>query len=217
MISPDFMQMLLRLGLDLIVTLIIVHFLYYPKSKRRYFYFTFVMLSMAIFFLVYYMLFALEGMKTKAGIGIGMGLFGLLSIMRYRTESMPVREMTYLFVLIVLSVVNALGEGMAIEELFFANIFFIVLIAVMEMSLKILPSKLIEYDRIDLLKPERRNELMEDLTNRTCLNIVRIEIGAMNLLKDMVMLKVYYRTDNGGSSNSVDHKTKLDKSDLQNV
>lgn len=217
MISPEFMQMLLRLGLDLSVTLIIVHFLYYPKSKRRYYYFTFVMLSIAIFFLVYYMLFALDGMKSKAGIGIGMGLFGLLSIMRYRTESMPVREMTYLFVLIVLAVVNALGGGIAIEELFFANIFFVVLSAVMEISLKIHPSKLIEYDRIDLLKPERRNELMEDLANRTCLDIVRIEIGAMNLLKDMVMLKVYYRTGNGDSSNSVDHKTKLSKSDLQNV
>lgn len=217
MFSPDFLQMLLRLGLNIVVTLVIVHFLYFPKSKRRYYYFTFVMLSMAIFFLVYYMIFSLEGLKSKTSIGIGMGLFGLLSIMRYRTESMPVREMTYLFVLIVISVVNAMGGGIAIDELFFVNIFSIVLAALLECFLKIHPSKLIEYDRIELLKPERRNELMEDLAERTCLDIVRIEIGAMNLLKDMVMIKVYYRAECGNSSNSVDNKTQLSKSDLQDV
>ncbi len=107
-LSESFVAMLVRLTICVVVNLVIVDRLYYKKSRRRDFYFTFMLISIAIFFLVFFMLFVLEDLKAKTSIGIGIGLFGIFSIMRYRTDAMPVREMTYLFVIIALSVVNAI-------------------------------------------------------------------------------------------------------------
>ena len=110
-ISEPFVAMLIRLAVCIVVNLVIVDRLYYKKSRRRDFYFTFMLISLAIFFLVFFMIFVLEDMKAKTSIGIGIGLFGIFSIMRYRTDAMPVREMTYLFVIISLSVVNAIAAS----------------------------------------------------------------------------------------------------------
>ena len=101
--SAGFGDTILRFFICIFVNWIIVHYLYFKKGKRRDFYFTFMMISVAIFFLVYLMM----GMdRGKATMGVGLGLFGIFSIMRYRTDSMPVREMTYLFVVICLSVIH---------------------------------------------------------------------------------------------------------------
>ena len=106
--SPDFGDTLLRFALCYLVTWIIVNFLYFKKAKRRDFFFTFMIISVAIFFLVYLMM----GMdRGKATMGVGLGLFGIFSIMRYRTDAMPVREMTYLFVVVCLSVVHAMADS----------------------------------------------------------------------------------------------------------
>ena len=96
---------------------IMVHFLYYRRSKRRDFYFTFMLIGIVIYFLVYFMIFVLEDLKGKTGIGIGIGLFGIFSIMRYRTDAMPVREMTYLFSIICMAVINALGTEISFIEM----------------------------------------------------------------------------------------------------
>lgn len=217
MFTQEFLQMIIRLGLNFLVTFILVRFLYYPKSKRRSFYFTFMMISVAIFFLVYYMIFALEDMKAKTSMGIGIGLFGIFSIMRYRTDAMPVREMTYLFVIIAMSVVNAIGAGIHLGELIVADIFILGLTTILEFTLKIHPSKLVQYDRIELITPARRAELIADLEQRTGLSITDVEVGSIDFLKDMAVLKIHYRNENATTGNPVDQKLKLTRQDLATV
>lgn len=214
MISQPFFQMLIRFFITVVVSWIIIDRLYYRKSKRRDYYFTFMLISIAIFFLVFFMIFVLEDMKGKAGIGLGIGLFGIFSIIRYRTDTMPVREMTYLFIIISLAVVNALASTMPLFELILTNLIVVVAIIVCEWRLKTENVKLIQYDKIELITPDKREELIADLKKRTGLDITKIEVGAIDMLRDMTMLRVYYRSNESGS-NSVDKTLKLTKQDLQ--
>ena len=213
-LSSDFRAMLVRLFICIVVNMIIVDRLYYKKSRRRDFYFTFMLISIAIFFLVFFMIFVLEDMKAKTSIGIGIGLFGIFSIMRYRTDAMPVREMTYLFVIISLSVVNAIAASVSIVELLITNFIVVVAISICESRLKIEPSKLVQYDRIELIKPEKRKELKSDIEQRLGLSVKRIEVGAVDLLRDMAVLRVYYKDD---KMSSVNEKLKLGRTDLLEV
>ncbi len=195
--SPTFLQMLLRFAICFIVNFIIIDRLYYPKSHRRDFYFTYMITSVAIFFLMFFMM----DMKAKATMGIGIGLFGIFSIMRFRTDAMPVREMTYLFLIISLSVITAVapiddGKHLSFEgllELLSTDVIVLVVTAVSEKMIKVSNSKLILYDRPELTVPERAEELKADLIARTGLEIVKIEIGDVDYLKDMVTLRVYYK------------------------
>ena len=214
MISQPFFQMLIRFFITVVVSWIIIDRLYYHKSKRRDYYFTFMLISIAIFFLVFFMIFVLEDMKGKAGIGLGIGLFGIFSIIRYRTDTMPVREMTYLFIIISLSVVNALASTMPLFELIVTNILVIIAIIVCEWRLKTENVKLIQYDKIELITPDKREQLIADLKKRTGLDIIKVEVGAIDMLRDMTMLRVYYRSTESGS-NSVDKTIKLTRQDLQ--
>ncbi len=209
LISPAFFHMLVRFAICTLVNWLIVDRLYYQNSKRRDFYFTFMLIGVAIFFIVFFMIFVLEDMKGKTGIGVGIGLFGIFSIMRYRTDTMPVREMTYLFLLICLSVVNALASTMTFAELIITDAIIVVSVWVCESRLKLEPCKLIQYDRIELVKPECREELVADLEKRTGLDIIKVEVGGMDLLRDMAVLKVYYKTEKNRGSNSVDNKVKI--------
>ena len=213
-LSSDFGAMLVRLFICIVVNMIIVDRLYYKKSRRRDFYFTFMLISIAIFFLVFFMIFVLEDMKAKTSIGIGIGLFGIFSIMRYRTDAMPVREMTYLFVIISLSVVNAIAASVSIVELLITNFIVVVAISICESRLKLEPSKLVQYDRIELIKPEKRKELKSDIEQRLGLSVKRIEVGAVDLLRDMAVLRVYYKDD---KMSSVNEKLKLGRTDLLEV
>ena len=213
-LSSDFGAMLVRLFICIVVNMIIVDRLYYKKSRRRDFYFTFMLISIAIFFLVFFMIFVLEDMKAKTSIGIGIGLFGIFSIMRYRTDAMPVREMTYLFVIISLSVVNAIAASVSIVELLITNFIVVVAISICESRLKIEPSKLVQYDRIELIKPEKSKELKSDIEQRLGLSVKRIEVGAVDLLRDMAVLRVYYKDD---KMSSVNEKLKLGRTDLLEV
>ena len=214
-LSESFVAMLVRLTICVVVNLIIVDRLYYKKSRRRDFYFTFMLVSIAIFVLVFFMLFVLEDLKAKTSIGIGIGLFGIFSIMRYRTDAMPVREMTYLFVIIALSVVNAIAASVNIVELLLTNVIVVFAVWMCEHRLKMEPSKLVQYDRIELIKPERREELVADIEKRLGLNVKRIEVGAVDLLRDMAMLRVYYVDPK--ASNSAADKLKLTRADLTEV
>lgn len=214
-ISEPFVAMLIRLFVCLVVNLIIVDRLYYKKSHRRDFYFTFMLISLAIFFLVFFMIFVLEDMKAKTSIGIGIGLFGIFSIMRYRTDAMPVREMTYLFVIISLSVVNAIAASVSMAELLATNLIVVAAIWLCEHRLKLEPSKLVQYDRLELIKPDRREDLKADLEMRLGLKVRKVEVGAIDMLRDMAVLRVYYDADT--MSNSVDDKMKLNRADLVEV
>ena len=195
LISAEYINMLVRFLISVIVSWIIIDKLYYVKSKRRDFYFTFMLISIAIFILVYFMIYVLDDMKGKTGMGIGIGLFGIFSIMRYRTDAMPVREMTYLFVLIALAVVNALAANISLVELLITNILVISAIWICEINLKIQAVKLIQYDRIELVKPERRSDLIADLEERLGLKISKVEVGGIDLLRDMSIIKVFYESD----------------------
>jgi len=202
-ISTDFLNMLVRFVICMIANWIIIDRLYFTKSKRRDFYFTFMLIGVAIFFIVFFMIFVLEDMKGKTGIGIGIGLFGIFSIMRYRTDTMPVREMTYLFVLICLSVVNALAAYESLLELLLTNAIIVLAVWISERQLKVEPCKLVQYDRIELIPEDRREELIADLEKRTGLQINRVEVGGIDFLRDMAVLKVYY--DAAVSSSVDDH------------
>lgn len=214
-ISEPFVAMLIRLFVCIVVNLVIVDRLYYKKSRRRDFYFTFMLISLAIFFLVFFMIFVLEDMKAKTSIGIGIGLFGIFSIMRYRTDAMPVREMTYLFVIISLSVVNAIAASVSIVELLVTNLIVVAAIWLCEHRLKLEPSKLVQYDRLELIKPDRSEDLKADLEMRLGLKVRKVEVGAIDMLRDMAVLRVYY--DANTVSNTVDEKMKLNRADLVEV
>ena len=175
-LSNDFLMMFVRLLINMVVTWFIIDRLYYRKSRRRDFYFTFMLISIAIFFIVFFMIFVLEDMKGKTSMGVGIGLFGIFSIMRYRTDTMPVREMTYLFVIIALSLVNSVSVNIPIFEILLTNLIMILAVWLCEHHLKTRPTKLVQYDRIELITPERREELIADLEARLGVKVEKVEV-----------------------------------------
>ncbi len=202
--TVDTLELLIRFAFNAIVVMMIIHLLYYPKSRRKDYYFTFSLISVSIFFLI----FLLGGVKIK--VGFALGLFAIFGIIRYRTESMPVREMTYLFVIISISVINALASHLL--EALIANALFIGWIWLCESTkwIKHVACKLVLYDRPELTVPARYDEMLEDLRKRTGLTIERIEVGHIDYLRDTAMLKVYYiPTDL--SENTVDTLIKFPK------
>ena len=220
--SADFGETLLRFVLCMIVNWGIVNYLYFKKSRRRDFYFTFMIISVAIYFLVYLMM----GMdRGKATMGVGLGLFGIFSIMRYRTDTMPVREMTYLFVVVCLSVVHAMSSSLGIDdkgaltgtpilELVVIDAITAIAIFMFEKVLKVSATKLVQYDRIELIKPEKREELKADLEERLGVKVLKVEVGAVDFLRDMAVLRVSYV---GDCSNDINKKLKLKDSDYAHV
>jgi hypothetical protein len=210
-LSNDFSMMFIRLLINVVVTWFIIDRLYFKKSQRRDFYFTFMLIAMAIFFIVFFMIFVLEDMKGKTSMGVGIGLFGIFSIMRYRTDAMPVREMTYLFVIIALSLVNAVSVNVPLFEVLLTNVVMILAVWLCEMHLKSRPTKLIQYDRIELITPDRREELKADLEKRLGVKVKHIEVGSIDFLRDMAMLRVSYE----GTANSVDEVPKFSKDQLK--
>lgn len=201
----DTLEMLLRFAFNSVMVWIMIHFLYYRKCHRRDYYFTFMLISISIFFLIY----LLGDVKLK--IGFALGLFAIFGIIRYRTESMPVREMTYLFSIIAMSVINALAVTISLAEIFSVNAIFILATWYFESNLllKHVSQKLVQYDKINLITPEHRSELIADLKVRTGLDIIRVDVGGIDFLRDMAMLKVYYRDDQGHIDNSVNKQTKI--------
>jgi hypothetical protein len=184
-----FMSLLMYFILNTAFVFGIIRCLYYPKSKRRDYFFTFMLISISIFLMIY----LLGSVKLK--VGFALGLFAIFGIIRYRTESMPVREMTYLFVIIAISVINALGhEQLTFLELLGTNLLFVLSIVVCESTkwMKHVACKLVLYDRIDLVHPEKREEMIADLKARTGLDIVRVEVGHIDFLREVAMLKVHY-------------------------
>ena len=202
------LELALRFGLNLLSCWIIVHFFYYPKSRRKDYAFTFLLFSSAMLLLLYAM------GRVDVGVGLTLGLFAIFGVIRYRTETVPIREMTYLFVIIAIAAVNGLTplfrlEGLGTAEAHYAlgwgdplvavvaNALSIILIWVLESRAKAShnASKLILYDRLDLLAPEKRDELFKDIETRCSVRPTDVEIGNIDLLKDSAYIKVYYITD----------------------
>lgn len=218
LLLSDFGNALVRFFLCVCVNFIIVNRLYYKKCHRRDFYFTFILIPVAIFFLVYFMM----GMdRGKATMGVGLGLFGIFGIMRYRTDTMPVREMTYLFLVVCLSVVHAMVDKES-ESSYFAeyaklliiDVIVIAAIAICEKTLKVQSTKLIQYDRPELAKPENRKQLIADLEERTGLKILNVEVGGIDFLKDSVILRITY---DGKGATDIDGQYNVRKLQWRNV
>ena len=215
-ISVTFTDMLVRFAICMLFNWFITDRLYYRKSRRADFYFTFMLSSMAVFFIVFFMIFVLEDLKAKTSIGIGIGLFGIFSIMRYRTDSIHVREMTYMFVIVALAVVNAIATSVSIVELLLTNGLFVIAIYLIERILKQHPTKLVQYDRINLITPDKRPELISDLQTRLGVTIIDVQVGAVDFLRDMAMLKVIYESELTPDTDT-DVKIKLRRDDLTEI
>lgn len=202
--SAGFGQLLSHFLLNLIVVGIIIHLLYYKKSRRRDYYFTFTLIGISIFL----MIFLLGSVKIK--VGFALGLFAIFGIIRYRTESVPIREMTYLFAIIAISVINALAVDLSYVELGFTNLSFIVAIWILESNrwLKHIPTKMILYDRISLITPDKEEEMKADIEKRTGLKIIRFEVGYLDFLRDSAIVKIYYEPVKD-EINTIDNITKI--------
>lgn len=206
--------------LDLLVSLLIncvtvwsiIHFFYYPKGQRRDYYFTFILLSVSIFMLIY--LFMGQGgtsdISDAGMVGAALGLFAIFGIIRYRTESVPIREMTYLFFLIALSVLNGRTGALTFLDQIIINVVFIGVVWLAENfhSAYNQGCKYVKYDNIELIKPERHDELVKDLEERLGLKVTRVEVGSVDFLTDMAMLRVFY-VDPCKRIKSVDRLLKL--------
>ena len=205
-------ELLLAFLINLIAILIIVRCLYYPKCKRGEFFFTYVLIAISTFMLIY----VLGDVKLKAGIALG--LFAIFSIIRYRTEQVAIREMTYLFIIIALSAINGLiVSELSIGEVIIINLLFIFSIWICESKLLIshYSYKVIKYDNINLITPDKREELIADLEKRTGLKIEKVEVGAIDFLKDAAIVKMYYRSNAANNSVDTTLKTPTDEYKLK--
>jgi len=204
-------ELIIRFGINLGVILILVRWLYYSTARRKDYLFTYILISSIVFLLCY----MLESVSLQ--IGFALGLFAIFGILRYRTNPMPIKEMTYLFLVIGISVVNALTAETGLPGILFANIAVILITFALEKVkvLRHLSSKLIIYEKIDLIVPEKYDELLADLKQRTGItDIKKVEIGAINFLKDTCRIIIYYE-DRGGAVNMADQNgfNKTDDSD----
>ena len=165
----DVAQMLFRFVFNFLTVGAVIRFFYYPKSRRRDYFFTFSLINVSVFLLV----FLLGSVKLK--IGFALGIFAIFGIIRYRTESVPIREMTYLFIIIAMSVINALSVQFSIVEMLVANYLFLLSVWLLKSRLWMSHTacKLILYDRIDLIRPDMSEELRRDIERRTGLHVLR--------------------------------------------
>ena len=196
-------SLLLAFFINLVAILIVVRGLYYPKCKRGEFFFTYILIAISTFMLIY----VLGDVKLKAGIALG--LFAIFSIIRYRTEQVAIREMTYLFIIIALSAINGLTVSeLSLGEVIIINLLFILSIWICESKVLIshYSYKVIKYDNVNLITPDKREELIADLEKRTGLKIEKVEVGSIDFLKDAAIVKMYYKST--ASNNSVDTTLK---------
>ncbi len=208
--STNFANLLIRFLFNTIVTGIIIFAFYYRKAQRKDYLMTFFLISLTIFFLV----FLLDNIKLQ--VGFALGLFAVFGILRYRTIVIPIKEMTYLFVIIGVSVINALAnKKVSYAELIFANLAFLSACCLFESKLikKHTSRKVVMYDNMKLIKAGMEAELKKDLEERLGLTITHIEIGTIDLLKDSAMLNVSYTTK-AAEPNTAEN---MDKSEWQYV
>lgn len=186
----SFGELLLRFSLNFLILFLLIRWLYYGVARRKDYLFSYFLIGTVIFLLCY----LLESVKLQ--LGFALGLFAVFGIIRYRTDSIPIKEMTYLFLVIGISVINALtNKKVSYAELVFTNGILILIVYGIEKLwlLRHESVKTIIYERIDLIKPEKRKELVEDLEERTGIkSINRVEVGKIDFLKDTAQLKIYY-------------------------
>lgn len=199
-------DLLVRLVINCAFCFVIARVFYFPKSRRRDFFVTYCLVSFCMFMLMHLLV------ESKIKTGIAMGLFAIFCIMRYRTESVPIREMTYLFLVIAMAAINAVAwmvddkqacvgdELVSAAELVVTGLLFVLAVWAAERRnfVRGLSSKYIKYDRIDLIVPSRRSELIEDLHRRTGLDITKVDVGSIDFLRDTALIKIFYKNRESG-------------------
>lgn len=188
----DFLGLIIRLSVHMLFVLLLVRLIYYPIAKRKDFLFTYLLFSLTIFL----MCFMLESVKLQ--MGFALGLFAVFGIIRYRTDAIPIKEMTYLFVVIGMSVMNALiNKKISLVELSFANLVIIGATYGLERVwlLRHEAQKIIVYENIDLIKVGREEEMKADIEERTGIKVNRFEIGKIDFLRDTALIKIYFFED----------------------
>jgi len=185
----DFWDLVIRIAFNLVVVVYIVRVLYYRITPRKDYLFTYILISLMVFFMVMVM------QNVNVNIGFALGLFAIFAMLRYRTRQIPIREMTYLFVVIGVSVINGLANRrVSYAELIFTNVVIVGMVYLLErvFLLKNELRKEVVYEKVDLIKPENRAELIKDLEERTGLKINRVEIQRIDYIRDSVRLVIYY-------------------------
>jgi hypothetical protein len=185
----NFYELAIRFGFNLISTFFVVVMLYAQNSKRKEFYFSYFAISVAVFMLC----FLLESVKLE--LGFALGLFAIFGIIRYRTDAIPIKEMTYLFVIIAVSVINALSKDfLGYLELTFVNVLLVGALWILEQVLLLRQEDSLQiiYDNIENIKADREAELLADLEKRTGRKIRRYEIQRVDLLRDVAIITIYF-------------------------
>lgn len=188
----DFLELIVRFGFNLLIVFTIVGLLYYRKGGKKEYFFTSMVIGMVVFTLC----LLLESVKLQ--LGFALGLFAVFGIIRYRTDPIPTKEMTYLFTVIGVSIMNALSnKKVSYAELLFTNFAIVALIASLEMwwDKKGYNITSIIYEKIDLIKPSKYKELLKDVSERTGLNVIKVEVKKINFLKDTANLEVTFIED----------------------
>ncbi len=187
--SEDFFQLLVRSVFNILIAIVIVRYIYYPAVKRKDYLFTYLLFSIIIFFLCHLL------SNVKLSLGFALGLFAIFGIIRYRTDPVPIKEMTYLFIVIGVSVINALAnKKISYIELLYTNLAIVAVTFGLEKLwlLKHESRKTINYEKIELIKPENRQFLIEDLRKRLGLDIHRVIIGRVDFMRDTARVRVFY-------------------------
>ena len=187
--SKDFFKLIVKSAFNLSIILLIVRYIYYPITKNKDYLFTYLLISLTVFLLC----ILLDSVKIE--LAFALGLFAIFGIIRYRTDPIPIKEMTYLFLVIGVSVINALAnKKISYSELVFANLMIVAVTYGLEKIwlLRHETRKNIIYEKIDLIGPEKRQELLADLKNRTGIDVVRVEIRRVDFLKDIAYLRIFY-------------------------
>ena len=190
--SKDFLKLLIKTSFNLLIVLIIARGIYYPLTKNKDYLFTYLLISLTVFILCV----LLDDVKLQ--LGFALGLFAIFGIIRYRTDPIPIKEMTYLFLVIGVSVVNALAnKKISHAELLFANFVIISVTFVLEKLwlLRHESRKSILYEKIELISPDKKELLLKDLKERTGLNIVRYEVKKIDFMRDVANIIIYYYLD----------------------
>ncbi|MBR6118139.1 MAG: DUF4956 domain-containing protein [Paludibacteraceae bacterium] len=206
-VSDNLITMPLMFLFNLLVTWLVVYCIYYRFSHRRDYYVTYMLFSSGMFVLLWLM--QILDIQT----GFVLGLFAIFGMIRYRTETVPIREMNYMFLIIAISVINSLSlkaEGLAWYLLLFANAVIVLMAWGFEawQARKRISTKIILYEKIENIKPENRATLIADIEERTGLKVLDVEIGHIDFLRDVAYIKVTYPLEAGKIHNSIDQMVK---------
>ena len=189
-IFPIPSDMIIRFSFNLLIAYIIIKLIYHRDHKGNDFVFTYFMFNSLIFFFAYIL------GNLDVNMAFGFGLFAVFAILRYRTDPIPIKEMTYLFIVITIGVINALSaNNVAFSEVLFANVAIVTLTFFLERYWvnNLLKSKAIVYDGLEKISPDKNQELIDELSEKTGLNLLRAKIGRINFKSNRVNIRVYYK------------------------